>query len=322
MFSNTVLGEMLREIKYGSGFTISPLYSPLTYVSLLLADFSIFPSPKTKKELISSFGPVFGDEGVWKGNEQVLPALISELRFITNELIASQYYSAAVYLLGMLNMDLPEFIQTVAPKSEHIYNKMQRIFYGTEKIVSSTVPKFVCLVGFKCSGKSSVLGELNKQGLQILEIYKGLESLKLRHPDKFLDLPPRENWNDEPLRLVLEYGNNLSNSGTVVVGSLLRQAEIKLLAEYGAVYIVYLDCPNQLRHERARQRGRKIEKFASNDWLVELDAHREGLWPEYEQNDLGSLINLSHATVVNNGSSAVSEVCSQILGFIPKTRGG
>ncbi len=290
MFSETALGSFLRRVYSGSHPDLMRQEAAIALASLLLADDSALASFAIRNELREVLNGIYGDKVNWRSHEPpVSEPIQAELKQVLREIVKEDHPHAKAYIMGLLGIAESSLAFAKTKRSERIHSKMLRIFYGRREGFSSEGKNlFVGIVGLKGSGKSSILRILEREGDEVLEVYRELDHLKQKCPERVSTLPPRENWEDEPLRLVLdERGVTAQTRRTIFLGSLLRMSELELLSQRGKAILVHVGSTNRERHSRARLRGRAIEKNADQGRLVELDAHRDGLWPAYEQNDHG-----------------------------------
>lgn len=319
MFSETGLGSFLRSIYAGSRPEFMRKESALALASLLLADESMTRNLAIRDELRQVLAAIYGDNATWRSHESPVSASISDELSQILKGIDSGCLKAKAYIAGLIGLsDSTEFYQD--RRCQRIHSKVLRIFWGK---VSDLPPRgantFVVIVGLKGSGKTSVLRILEEQGDEVLELYRELDHLKNDAPDKVAVLPSREDWEDEPLQLTLnQRGVTAGTRRSIFLGSLLRMSEVELLSGYGKVTFIHLDATNALRHERARGRGRAIEKVADEAKLIELDAHRDGLWPAYEQNDLGGLVDLCGYAIKNDRDDSPEDIVKSVRGILDK----
>ena len=321
MFSETCLGSFLRSVYSGSYPELLQKESALALVTLLLADESITQDSRTKNELCNVLAAIYGDDANWRHSESpVNIAITSELAQILPELSANDYIKAEAHIAGLLGIVDESLAFAKHQRCRLIHSKALRIFHGQRRhLEPQGTNLFIGIIGLKGSGKSSVL-HFFKENEDVLELYRELDRIQKECPDKFASLPSsKDDWEDQPLQLVLhQRGLTAKTRQRVFLGSLLRWSEVELLFHYGKVIFVHVESTNALRHARAKNRGRKIEKEADQSWLIELDAHRDGLWPNYEQNDLGSLIDLCGHTFINDQDSLPSNLYEQIRNTIRK----
>jgi hypothetical protein len=161
----------------------------------------------------------------------------------------------------------------------------------------------------------------SKKGEATLEIYKELKILKEANDKRAKQLPPASQWTSEPLEVVLEStGLSKTLPSKLFVGSVLRQEELDLLAQLAPVKCIALACANKVRHERARARGRAIEKHADDSWLIELDAHRAGEWPNYETNDISTLLANADLTITADNDTTPEQITNEIAAYLLATK--
>jgi shikimate kinase len=322
MLSKTDLGIFLHGVYSGLHPELKKPQSALALATLLLADASIACSDDLLAELRRVLTFVYGDSSFWRCHEEPPNADIrADLEQILTSVNASGYEKASAYLSGLLGRPQIMTLSNESRKVRHIHAKCLRIFYkGDSSLARRDQHLFFCLIGLKGSGKSSILRLLEKEGKEVLEVYRDLDKIRIEDETAVAHLPPRTEWEDEPLRLCLEKRgiSDSSEHRRIFVGSLLRRSEIDLFAELGKVVLVHIHSPNEARHIRAKNRGREIEKLASNDRLVELDAHRDGLWPEYEQNDLGGLVDLCQYSLVNDKDTSLESLCHDVRVILEK----
>lgn len=319
MFSETGLGSFLRVVYSGAHPELMRKESALTLATLLLADQTITRDPTIQDELLHVLAAIYGDDETWRCHEDpVKEAALAELSSILVGL-NSEYSKARSYVAGMIGASEPTG-SGYDQRCQRIYSKALRIFKGRINHLSPQgANTFVGIVGLKGSGKTSALRMLEKRGEEVLELYRELDHLRSSCPSKLASLPPREDWEDEPLQLVLRsHGVTPQTHRRIFLGSLLRRSEVELLCKYGKVTLLHISSPNFLRHERARKRGRAIEIVADDSRFIELDAHRDGLWPNYEQNDLGGLIDLCNHTVMNGQNASADSVGQEVYDFSRK----
>ncbi|MDO8592998.1 MAG: hypothetical protein Q7R92_04510 [bacterium] len=321
MFSETNLGSFLRKVYSGHYSQLLRKESALALATLLLADESITQDKLTRDELRSVLAAIYGDDVIWRSHEgQLCGAIYSELLQILTEIKANKHFKAVAYITGLLGKTDEYFTFEKCRLCQRIYSKTLRIFHNlVPKLSFRGQNLFIGIIGLKGSGKSSVLHIFKKEGEEVLELYRELGCLGDNYADKLIILPPKENWEDEPLKLILQLrGLTAQTQRKIFIGSLLRWSEVELLSQYGKVIFIHLKSANMLRHIRAKNRGRQIEKTADKARLIELDAHRDGLWPTYERNDLGGLVCICSHTILNNQSATTNNLCEQIKNIIEK----
>ncbi len=321
MFSETGLGSFLREVYSGSYLELLREESTLALSTLLLADESITHDVSTQNELRHVLDRIYGDTGTWRWYENpVSECISSKLAQVIVELNSAGYLKAEAYITGLIGGLDESAIFMKNRLCQRIYSRAFRIFHGQRYALSPQGSNlFIGIIGLKGSGKSSVLSIFEKEGDEVLELYRELDRIKEDCPAKLAALPLRENWEDEPLQLVLQQrGVTAQTQRQIFLGSLLRWSEAELLSCYGRVIFIHLQSTNALRHTRAKIRGREIEKSADQGWLIELDAHRDGLWPTYEQNDLGGLVSLCGYAITNNQDVSPDNLHEQIKEILRK----
>lgn len=70
MFSETALGDLLRDIQSGSYQELKKQELALTLIVLLLADISIFHDKLSLNELNHILSFIYGDQAVWRYHEK------------------------------------------------------------------------------------------------------------------------------------------------------------------------------------------------------------------------------------------------------------
>lgn len=250
-----------------------------------------------------------------------LPTDISaKVRLLTEKARKWKVPKALAYLNGLLGHRFQvRGSELVHEQARAIYRRQLRIFgqriYPLPRARKQNI--IVCIVGLKGCGKSSIIQALASRGEQTLEVYRELEEIRQKDAKLFASLSPAHLWRDEPLRIGFERrGFHKEMPKRLFIGSLLRHEELQYLTNFGRLLLIYISASNRVRHERARLRGRAIEQQASEEKLIELDAHRGGEWPGYETNDVGGLIAQASFTVTNNAYTRVDRVAQRILGYI------
>ncbi|MCR4278433.1 MAG: hypothetical protein NUV81_00825 [bacterium] len=319
MFSETGLGSFLRGVYSGTYPELMRKKSALTLTALLLADQSILQHGAILQELHQVLVAIYGDDATWRCHEAPVHEVVSaELAQILEE-FDSEHLKAGAYIAGLIGASMPT-VSCSDTRCQRIHAKMLRIFRGqVSSPLSQGANTFVGIVGLKGSGKTSTLHFLEKRGEEVLEVYRELDHLRNNSLDELASLPPRKDWEDEPLQLILrKRGVTPQTQRRIFLGSLLRRSEVELLSKYGKVTLLHISSTNFLRHERARNRGRAIEVVADKNRLIELDAHRDGLWSDYEQNDLGGLVDLCKYTVMNDQNTLPDNVGKKVYDLFRK----
>lgn len=321
MFSETILGSFLRAIYSGCYQELMRQESAIALASLLLADESITHDTAIQCELRRVLADIYGDEATWRNHEHPISKDVSvELAQVLTEIDHKVYPETGAYIAGLLGMTDDSLIFIKQQRCKRIHSKMLRIFHRKNAYFRQEGANiFVGIIGLKGSGKSSILRIIEKEGEEVFEVYRELDNLRHEDPTKVVSLPPRKNWEDEPLRLVIAtHDVTVQTQRTIFLGSLLRLSELKLLSHYGKTILIHIKSPNATRHARARSRGRALEKAADQAKMVELDAHRDGLWPTYEQNDLGGLIDMCNESIVNDKDASIDDLYQRIQIILKK----
>jgi len=320
MFSKTTLGIMIKKILQGE-FKISLGYdSVLMILSLLLADLEIYKDNASFLRVIDWLSLLYGFNGSLKQVEKFTDEDV--ILFLRNEVIKDDKIinspKTMAYLIGLLGDDY-DYTKNDSV-CNNIYRRQLRIFHGYSIFSSSitnTNIKPIVLVGLKGAGKSYILNELERRGEVVHEIYKVFDEVKINRPDLLFNLPNSNKWESELMEIGFKYrGWTDSFPEKFFIGSVLRMSEFKKLSLLGMPKVIYIKSSNELRHGRIRKRGRIIEKNAHENWLIELDAHRGGEWPGYENNDVSSLISLAGLVVENNEVMLVDEMVESIINYI------
>lgn len=321
MFSETILGSFLRAVYSGSHPELMRQESAIALASLLLADESITHGVAIQCELRRVLTAIYGDKATWRNHESPVSKDVSaELTQVLMGINHEAHLETGAYIAGLLDMDDNSLIFTKQQRCKRIHSKMLRIFHRKNVYFGQGGANlFIGIIGLKGSGKSSVLRVIEKEGDEVFEVYKELENLKHKNSAKVVSLPPRKDWEDEPLRLVIDmHGVTMQTQRTIFLGSLLRLSELELLSRYGKTVLIHIKSTNATRHTRARSRGRALEKTADQTKMIELDAHRDGLWPTYEQNDLGGLIDACSENIVNDEDASIDDICQRIRNILKK----
>lgn len=324
MFTSTELGRFLTNYYYQNNNGGDLTMYPFLHVSLLLAEIELSDSPEKRILLLAALEKIYGDRAEWTAIEKTLPQeLLKQLHCITKSVDALRIPKVMAYLRGILDYDA-DFSDFNDELSISIYRRQRRIFHKEKHTVSGNdySQKIVCLLGLKGSGKSTIIKDLSDRGENVLEIYYEISRLKISGDCRVDQLPPPPLWRDEPLRLAMDTKGYIDNlPPTFYIGSLLRHSEISWLYSLGKPIFIYISASNRIRHKRARRRGREIERQATDSALIELDAHRDGLWPGYETNDVGGLISQSLFTVTNEQDDETKLVADEIQSIV-QSKGG
>ncbi len=322
MFSRTVLGRLVDQALRGALHGIATHDHPLLMVNLLLADALLFRDQHTLQRIIEWLRPIYDNQGAFRLYEETPSYDVQTmLRMIVDDETVSANPTALAYLRGLADL-APA---SNAPRTAcAVYRRMRRVFYRESPgfLPSETNITPIGILGLKGAGKSLVLKQLITRGKEVHEVYEHLDSMSRRGAD-LTGLPEPCQWEAEPLMLSLhDRGWHRAWPRRFFVGSLLRLSEAEELYRIGRPVFIHVTASNEMRHVRVRNRGRRIEVATSDDWLVELDAHRGGEWPGYETNDLGTLVSLAGLTVMNDGTRSVDELVEEILSYVDNNTGG
>lgn len=311
--TNTSIGRLLSDLLRDSGSTKG--LSPYLLTSLLLAEIELEDTIEKRNLLRQVLGGTYGDSIEWSPYTELLPLSVQE-RIVETLTDVESYPSPRVraYIQGIIGFGS---FETTDVSSRAIYRRQRRVFHRELPQSKNTTKKsaqIICLLGFKASGKSSVMDALSGRKETTLELYKELKLLKERQDSRVTTLPPAALWTSEPLELVLEERKIVTNMPErLFVGSILRQEEVDMLREIAPVKCIALHCPNNVRHQRARSRGRLIERDAHDSWLIELDAHRAGEWPTYETNDVSTLMANADVSLNSTNDITADHLADEIL---------
>ncbi|MFH0856624.1 MAG: hypothetical protein V1860_01870 [bacterium] len=322
MFSKTTLGRFVEKILQRADLGIFQKKHELAIISLLLADAELYRDSETYTRIIERLRSIYGDDGLERWTEPVpSPAILDSIRVALQDQTIIYSSSVMAYLSGLLGIPISQLIPDANRISVAINGRMRRVFYG--HLPQFTIIKNgftpVGIIGLKGSGKSYLIQELLRRGEHVHEVYTCLDEMRSTNSPLLSALPHPSKWETEPLRLGFQFrGWDVNIPQRFFVGNLLRLSEIAELYRIGNPLLVYISVPNRLRHERARWRGRLIEAQASENRLIELDAHRGGEWTGYEANNIGSLVLLAHVIVINDGTSSVESMVDFILDEVSK----
>lgn len=316
MFSGTKLGWLVDKMLRNEVGGIETQACPLLMMNLLLADASLFRDSMTIPRIMQWLRKTYGEDGVYRLQEalplrhlRLLLEQAEEDEIVKGDRVATDYVRA---LLGK------DPLPAAGRESIAIHRRIQRTFHGVVPGLATATKGVtpICVLGLKGSGKSHILAELRAQGEETHEVYGYLDVMHQRD-GSVRGLPEPSQWENEPLMMGLrDRGWDRLPPKRFFVGSLLRLSEIGTLCEMGNPIFIQIEASNEIRHRRTRERGRKIEADASEDWLVELDAHRGGEWPGYETNDLGTLLSLAKYRINNDGTHPINELVEEILGYV------
>lgn len=322
MFSKTTLGRFVEKVLQRADFGIFQKQHAFAIVSLLLADAELYQNSETNIRIIKQLRSIYGDDGLERWTEPVpSQAILDSVRAILYDQTITYPSSVTAYLSGLLGVPISQVIPGANRKSFAINGRLRRVFYRHLPQFAPARNGFtpVGIVGLKGSGKSYLIQELLRRGEYVHEVYTWLDKMRISNSPLLSALPHPSQWETEPLRFGFQFrGWDENMPQRFFVGNLLRLSEIAELYRIGNPLLVYISASNRLRHERVRRRGRMIEMNASENRMIELDAHRGGEWMGYEANDLGSLVLLTHITIVNDGTSSVESMADLILEEVSK----